>query len=404
MFVFGDALFGHEFRKEDGYAATAAPVPLRRVHDGRRGGLDTFSCAGCHSQGGPDGSGAATQNAMLLGDGDDVNTALVRNPPMALGLGFVQALAAEMTRDLQRARDEALAQAKDEGSPITIELKSKGVRFGRLTAYPTGFPDTSDVEGVDPDLVVKPFGWKGKFATLRRVVEDAAFVHFGVQSHVLAADHRDDPDPGRMGDGPDWWDPDGDGRQRELEEGTLTAAAVYLAMVESPVILPPHDPELRDRWASGSLLFDDIGCNECHRRELVLRSSTWEERPDTTGAAGVTLNLMLDGEGPKSGARVYLFSDLKRHDLGEALADPVEGDVPGVGRHMWLTRPLWSLAETAPYLHDGRAATIPEAIEVHGGEAREAAEAFAALSTEQQADLHIFLLSLTREPKVRIQL
>ena len=47
--------------------------------------------------------------------------------------------------------------------------------------------------------------------------------------------------------GPAWFDPDADGVSRELEEGTLTAGAVYLAMLESPVVLPPHDAKLRER-------------------------------------------------------------------------------------------------------------------------------------------------------------
>ena len=95
-----------------------------------------------------------------------------------------------------------------------------------------------------------------------------------------------------------------------------------------------------------------------------------------------------------------LFSDLKRHEMGPALADPHDNE-DGVPRSVWITRPLWGLAESAPYLHDGRAATIPEAIRAHGGEASRATEAFAALSREEQADVPVFLLSLTREPKVR---
>ena len=71
---------------------------------------------------------------------------------------------------------------------------------------------------------------------------------------------------------------------------------------------------------------------------------------------------------------------------------------------MWLTRPLWGLAETAPYLHDGSAATIPEAIVAHGGEAEDARDAFVALTPDEQADLHVFLLSLTRTPKPRVAL
>lgn len=46
--------------------------------------------------------------------------------------------------------------------------------------------------------------------------------------------------------------------------------------------------------------------------------------------------------------------------------------------------------------------TIPDAILAHGGEAQGARDAFAALPPDRQADLHIFLLSLTRAPKVRI--
>lgn len=49
---FGAALFEHEFRTSDGHGALGMPGPLQRVHKGRRGGLDGFSCAGCHSQGG----------------------------------------------------------------------------------------------------------------------------------------------------------------------------------------------------------------------------------------------------------------------------------------------------------------------------------------------------------------
>ena len=402
LFRFGDALFGHEFRVDDGWGASATVEPLQRIHRGRRGGLDGFSCAGCHSLGGADGAGTATQSAYLRGDGDDIRTTVTRNPPAVIGLGFVQALAAEMTRELQHARDEALTDAAASGEVVEVVLSSKGVGFGRVIARPDGSLDTGGIEGVDDDLVVKPFGWKGTLPTLRRAIEDAALVHFGIQSHVLALAYLTDPDVDRLGPGPDWYDPDGDGKARELEEGTLTATAVYLAMLESPQIVPPHDPGLRDRWARGSASFDAIGCNDCHRRELPLASSIWEERPDTTVGPPVTLNLQLDGEQPKAGARVQLFSDLRRHDMGPALADPHEG-LPGEPPPgTFLTRPLWGVAESPPYLHDGRAATIPEAILAHGGEAEPSREAFEALDEDARADLHVFLLSLSRAPRLRV--
>lgn len=402
LFVFGDALFGHEFRSEDGWGARGRPLPMARVHEGRRGGLDTFSCAGCHFVGGPDGAGTLAQNALLQGDGEHLGSALVRNPPPVIGLGLVQALAAEMTRDLQSQRTDAIATAAESGEATTIELQSKGVSFGSLTASADGTVTTDAIEGVDADLVVKPFGWKGTFATLRRAVEDAARVHFGVQSHVLALQHQLDPDPQALGSGPDWFDPDDDGHARELEEGSLTAAAVYLAMLETPQIIPPHDPGLRDRWASGSVLFDEIGCGDCHRRELPLSSAVWEEWPDTTDGDPVVFNLLLDGEFPKGTNRVQLFSDLRRHDMGPQLADPFEQPASAVAPSWFLTRPLWGLAESPPYLHDGRATTIVEAIVAHGGEAEASRDAFTALSPTEQADVHMFLLSLSRAPRLRV--
>jgi CxxC motif-containing protein (DUF1111 family) len=373
------------------------------VHSGVRGGLDTFSCAGCHSVGGPDGAGSPTQNAFLLGDGDRISTANVRNAPIVLGLGLVQALAVEMSFELASARDEALSLAASAGKPATVELTSKGVSFGSLTASPDGTVDTSALLGVDADLVVKPFGWKGTIARLRRFAEDAARIHFGVQSHVLALDWNDGNagDVALLGSGPNWWDPDNDGVQREIEEGVLTAAAVYMAMLETPVILPPHDPGLQARWSNGMAVFETAGCSGCHRPELPLQFSTWKELPDTTGGPPIEINLIAEGDRPRGTSLVKLFSDLKRHDMGEALADPHDGEEP-IARSVFLTRPLWGLAETAPYLHDGRAATIPEAIEAHGGEASASRDAWRALDPEDRKDLHVFLLSLTREPKTHV--
>jgi mono/diheme cytochrome c family protein len=400
LFQFGDSFFGHEFRSDEGYGASVNPQ-LQRIHDGVYGGRDTFSCAGCHSVGGPDGAGSEAQNAFLAGDGERQSSANVRNAPAVLGLGFVQALGAEMTFDLGLARQEALDLAASTGGDAAILLESKGVSFGSLVAHPDGTLDTSKVVGVDPDLVVKPFGWKGHTASLRRFAEDAARIHFGIQSDVLCEGYEDAPDIPRLGPGPKWFDPDNDGKYHELLEGIVSAAAVYMALLESPVMLPPHDPGLRERWAHGSTLFTEVGCAGCHRPTLQLAFSKWSEYPDTTGGPPVTFNIVNDGEQPRSHLVVGLFSDLKRHDMGKNLADRRD-DPSGVPRSVFLTRPLWGLAESPPYLHDGRAATIPAAILEHGGEAQEARDAFEALLPDDQADVTIFLLSLTREPKPKV--
>ncbi|MFT3773221.1 MAG: di-heme oxidoredictase family protein [Minicystis sp.] len=400
LFRFGDEFFGHPFTvNPDGYG-DGHFVTFRRVHQGVRGGLDTFSCAGCHSVGGPDGAGSHTQNALLDGDGDEHTSAVERNAPALQGGGIVQALAAEMSQELQFQRSQALEQAKSSGKPVQVALLTHGVSFGSIVMSPDGTADTKQVEGVDPDLVVKPFGWKGTTSRLRRFVEDAARVHFGIQSQVLCLQYQEHPDPAHLGPGPNWYDPDGDGHPHELEEGMLTAAAVYLAMLETPAIVPPADEGLRDRWAHGSAIFGAVGCADCHRRQLELANTFWHETADTTSGE-VVLSLFKDGEQPRGSNLADVFSDLKRHAMGPALADPHDNE-QGVPRDVFLTRPLWGLAETAPYLHDGRAATIPEAILAHGGEAQKARDAFAALGPDDQADLHVFLLSLSREPRIRV--
>jgi hypothetical protein len=400
LFRFGDEFFGHPFTVEqDGYG-DGRFVSLRRVHSGVRGGLDTFSCAGCHAVGGPDGAGSNTQDALLGGDGDTQTSANQRNAPALQGSGILQALGAEMTRELQYQRDQAVAEAQSHGKPVLAPLFTHGVGFGSVLAHPDGQVDTAGVAGVDADLVIKPFGWKGNVSRLRRFVEDASRVHFGIQSQILCLAYQKQPDVAHMGPGPNWYDPDGDGHTHELEEGMLTAAAVYLAMLETPVILPPADDGLRARWAHGSALFTQIGCEDCHKRSIDLLDTFWHEKADTTPGE-VVLSLFQDGEQPRGTNAVAAFSDLKRHSMGAGLADPHDNE-QGLGRDVFLTRPLWGLAETAPYLHDGRAATIPEAVLAHGGESQPSRDAFAALSADDQADVHVFLLSLSREPRVRV--
>jgi CxxC motif-containing protein (DUF1111 family) len=84
--------------------------------------------------------------------------------------------------------------------------------------------------------------------------------------------------------------------------------------------------------------------------------------------------------------------------MGPALATPAaQGTIPA---QVFLTRSLWGLADTAPYLHDGRAPTVNEAIVLHGGEATAARDGYLALDEKGRASVRVFLASLTREPKL----
>lgn len=136
----------------------------------------------------------------------------------------------------------------------------------------------------------------------------------------------------------------------------LVSAAMLMA---APVVRTElSEPEVR-----GLEAFDEVGCGGCHTPRL---------------------------EGPRGPLPVY--SDLLLHDMGASLADGlVAGEASG---REFRTQPLWGLAAVGPYLHDGRATTIDEAIRWHDGEALASRRAYAGLPDADREDLLAFLLTL----------
>jgi hypothetical protein len=416
LFVVGDELFGYLFRPENGWGgggradrvAIDYTPRLNRIHRGAAGGPDAFGCFSCHSKGGPDGAGTQTQNAFLHGDGERTGGADQRNPPHLLGLGPVALLASEMSAELQRQAESARERAKAEGRRVEQPLESKGVSFGRIAADPDGALDTRAVDGVDADLTIRPFGWKGHQATLRAMAEESLHIHQGLLSTRIQLAVRDGGiDAAPYGKGK-WVDVDEDGVSLEVDSGMLTTVVGYLAQLEAPVVRPPRDPGLVDAFAAGQAHFEAIGCAGCHVPALELVDSKLDARqPAAPDRPPFIIDVAKDGDGPKIEPRfaaesttylVRLFSDLKRHDMGPALATPsAQGSIPA---QVFLTRPLWGLAETAPYLHDGRAPTLHDAIVLHGGEASAARDAYLALDDRGRASVRVFLSSLSREPKL----
>ncbi len=240
------------------------------------------------------------------------------------------------------------------------------------------------------------------------MTEESLHIHQGLISkriHLAVRDGTLDAAP--YGTGP-WDDLDGDGVSLEIDSGMLTTVVGYLAQLETPVVRPPHDPGLLDLFAAGRAQFERIGCAGCHVPTLELLDPKLDVRqPAAAEARPFVVDVVKDGDGPKIEPKyggtpttylVHLFSDLKRHDMGEALASPApQGTIPA---SVFLTRPLWGLADTAPYLHDGRAPTIDDAIVLHGGEAAAARDAYLALDEGARAGIRVFLASLSRQPKL----
>jgi CxxC motif-containing protein (DUF1111 family) len=78
--------------------------------------------------------------------------------------------------------------------------------------------------------------------------------------------------------------------------------------------------------------------------------------------------------------------------MGVELAETINDE--GIPATVFLTENLWGVGSTAPYLHDGRATTLTEAILAHGGEGAASRTAFVNLSPTDQAAIIVFLNNL----------
>jgi len=420
LFDIGDFTFENIFREDEGMGnalpglpGAGGPRPNFRqipnnVHFAGFGGPEAQSCVTCHNLGGDDGAGDLNHNIFQIGDGVNRSSGVERNPPTVLGNGYRQAIGAEMTADLQGELAAATATAKSTKVAVTQALTSKGVSFGSLVANPDGTVDFTKVVGVDTvavgteaALTVRPFGWKGREATLRRFIEGGFRVHFGMQTQPSIDKNCLNRNDNNFGNGPDCQDPDEDGVKDEITEGLLSAEAVYMGLRETPVRVPAATPALQARVTSGEALFKQIGCNSCHKQTMKLNSPIHVEPADETGGAGIKLNLAVDNKTPHPASNadgsitVELWSDFKRHDVGTALADskPFNQIAP----EQFITPPLWGIADSAPYLHHGHAATLDDAIRQHAGDAAKVQAAYVALTADQQAQIQEFLGSLGRQ-------
>jgi len=398
-------------------------------------GPNAQGCFECHEQPFEDGSGTAALNvhrdAFRTGV---VGQFVERNTPHVFAPGAIQRLAEEMTDALVGDQQRVVQQACQSPFPQAVLLTAKGVSFGTLRARRTATSpctvefDTNDVRGVDfspsvenpaagPLLIVRPFQWKGSVGFLRDFNRGASHNELGMQAVEI------------VGDGVDG---DADGVVDEMTIGDQTALAIYIAGQPRPTsLLELNDlgvlaPRLtRDQIGQilrGRQVFQEVGCASCHRPALIIDRPIFSEpsqnaayRDGATFPAGqdtvlrgvdpavpVAFDLTRDqpdnhivlpdgrtfnlGALRRDGAGrgiVELYGDLKRHVMGPNLAEAVNeiagDDVTPIppdprNRHTpdtFLTENLWGVGSTAPYMHDGRATTLAEAILEHATSARD---------------------------------
>ncbi|MCB1564510.1 MAG: hypothetical protein KDI78_02535, partial [Xanthomonadales bacterium] len=311
----------------------------------------------------------------------------------------------EMTATLQALRDDAKQQAQSGGHDVQAELVAKGVHFGHLIAHADGSVDTSAVEGINADLILRPFHQKGAVVSLREFTNNATNHHHGMESVE------------RFGvEMTGTADFDQDGVEDELSVGDITAQTLYQAALAVPGQVLPDDIDALRAVFYGEREFENMGCTDCHTPSLKLSSRYFTE-PNPYNPAGnlrpedvdqlISFDLTSQGQRPRlegtpdGGAVVRAYTDLKRHDLcDDELKHYCNEQVPqaGISTRQFLTRKLWDVGNSAPYGHRGDLTTLTEAIEAHGGEARASRDAFVNGSQQQRDEVVEFLKSLQMLP------
>jgi RNA polymerase sigma factor (sigma-70 family) len=202
------------------------------------------------------------------------------------------------------------------------------------------------------------FGWKAQIPSLHEFVRIACANELGLEvpGHPQAASPLS---------------PGSKARGLDLTESECDALVSYVRALPTPVVVDPDSPHGTRDMREGRRLFAEAGCATCHAPTLG----------DVKG----------------------IYSDLLLHDMGQSLSDPVGSyglEGPNIARvkppkpREWRTPPLWGYRDSGPYLHDGRAQGLDEAVAFHDGQARASARQFFSLSWRERAQVEVFLKSL----------
>lgn len=415
----GRQLFQRKFTEAQGQGPRASEDSAGNIREMRELGAGLAdSCATCHGR--PRGA---------AGFGGDVATRPdSRDAPHLFGLGLVEMLGDEITRDLRTIRGEAITQAEVQGSAVTLELKSKGISYGFITAEPDGSVDTTQVAGVDEDLRVRPFFHEGGTMSIREFIIGAFKAEMGLETPDDLLCRATDPDnpelvitPSGMEFDPELdtierppvcdaaEDGDGDGVVNEIDPAVVDHLEFYLLNY-----FKPGTGKMTKRAEKGLELMESIGCTSCHVQSLTVENDRRIADVETVhdpekgifnrlfATATTLFKTVEDGEefpqllpNEESFEVKNIFTDLKRHDLGPAFH---EREYDGSTVTEFMTEPLWGVATTAPYGHDGRSINLEEVILRHGGEAEESKRKFARLNANRRGMVLEFLRALVLFP------
>ena len=200
------------------------------------------------------------------------------------------------------------------------------------------------------------FGWKSQTPSLKEFVESACAMELGLevptQHQAKAPLDFTEKENGL-----------------DLTQQECDALTAFVASLPVPIEREPAGREERPEVKSGRELFTKVGCAACHLPKLA-------------SVAGI-------------------YSDLLLHDMGPDLSDSgsyygaIESPAAdGPKSQEWRTPPLWGFRDSGPYLHDGRADTLEEAVALHGGQAGRSAKMYFELNHAERLEVQTFLNSL----------
>jgi CxxC motif-containing protein (DUF1111 family) len=266
-----------------------------------------------------------------------------RNTPALFGAGLIETITSDVFEEIA---------AKQSCSPIRGRVPYlEGGRVGR-------------------------FGWKAQNATLLDFNENACAVELGLEtprrhqarSPVEAPASPTSSKPARGGrTEPPATIPD-------ITDDECRALTAFTASLPAPAAVVPKDSQ--PFAVAGERLFSSLGCSECHV-------------PILGSISGIYSDLLLHRVGSRGEVSYGALSEGVEAGKGEFV--PARSDE-------FRTPPLWGVADSAPYLHDGSAPTLHDAILAHAGQATDSRERYRGALPADRRALLTFLSTLRAPP------
>jgi CxxC motif-containing protein (DUF1111 family) len=379
----GRELFIHEWTPDD---------PLSGAGDGLGPVFNANSCAACHSQGGTGGAGENKHNVRafsVLPNRNDSNMyggvvhanataeqlletddqVLQRYPIISGGVTVIGNCQVKI-EDFNPVEFEEINTPALFGAGLIDGISDWSIRsnaWGQsITAlgkeFQGDFDSTMGKVRVLPDGRVGKFGWKAQFATIEEFVATACAVEVG-----LSNSYRQQDQPGQF--------KSNENAEYDMTNHQLDSLTTFCLTLERPELVMPRNSKEFSAVVRGKQIFSKIGCAECHT-------------PDLGDVKGIYSDLCL-----------HNISDPDHNGYVREPEVPLPSNVPGLAD--WKTPPLWGVADSAPYLHDGSSPTLEDAIEKHGGDAKHSREKYLEDINKKDRESLIAFLKALRAPTPR---